>query len=151
MRATLRTVILVAGVTVVSAARPTAGDNPMTVVVANGPYAGTYKARADEVICLHAKKEKSLMASFKDFEAATPRTFAEGGLRIDNPDVPGPKVGDVYVAFGTKDKKAVEYYVSGVPITMTMKGKGADLVGSAKSKDGVSIRVTVNCSEVDTM
>jgi len=151
MRATLRTVILVAAVTGLSASRPAAGENPMTVVVANGPYAGTYKARADEVICLHAKKEKSLMASFKDFEASTPRTFAEGGLRIDNPDAPGPKVGTVYVAFGTNDKKAVEYYVSGVPITMTMKGKGADLIGSAKSKDGISVRVTVNCTEIDTM
>jgi hypothetical protein len=151
MRASLRTLILATGAVALTAARPAAPGNPLTVVVANGPYAGTYQARAAEVVCLHAKADKSFAASFKDFNANTPRAFAEGGLRIDNPDAPGPKKGDLYVAFGTNDKKAVEYNVYGVPITMTAKGKGADLVGAGKTKEGVSIRVTASCVDVDTM
>ncbi|MEP7064811.1 MAG: hypothetical protein ABI889_02135 [Gemmatimonadota bacterium] len=143
--------ILAAGTVALAAARPAAAGNPLTVVVANGPYAGTYHARADEVICLHAKKDKSLAASFKDFEAKTPRTFAEGGLRVDNSEAPGPKRGWLYVAFGTSDKKVVEYTVYDAPITMTVKGKGADLVGTAKTKEGVSITVTASCTDIDTM
>jgi hypothetical protein len=151
MRALLRTVVLAVGVTAVSAARPPAAPNPMSIVVANGPYAGTYSARADEVVCLHSKAQKMYAASFKDFEANAPRAFAEGGLSVKNPDVAGAKKGDLYIAFGTKDKKSIEYSVSDAPITMTMKGAGADLVGSGKTKDGVQIRVTASCVDVMTM
>jgi len=151
MRASFRTVILAAGTAVLSAARPHAAPNPMTIVVANGPYAGTYKARADEVVCLHAKAQKMYAASFKDFNANSPRAFAEGGLKVNNPDVAGPKKGDLLAAFGTSDKRSVEYNVFDVPITMTAKGQGAELAGSGKTKDGVQIRVTASCVDVTTM
>ncbi len=151
MRAHLRTAILAAGAVVLSAARPAAAGNPLTVVVANGPYAGTYQAKADEVICLHAKADKSFAASFKDFAANSPRAFSEGGLRISNVDAPGPKMGDLHVAFGTKDKNSIEYDVTGVPITMTTKGKGADVAGAGKTKTGVSIKVSASCTDIDKM
>jgi hypothetical protein len=151
LRASLRTVILAAGASVLSAARPHAAPNPMTIVVANGPYAGTYKARADEVVCVHAKAQKMYAASFKDFNASSPRAFAEGGLKVNNPDVAGPKKGDLLASFGTKDKLSVEYNVTDVPITMIAKGEGAELAGSGKTKDGVQIRVTASCVDVTTM
>ena len=151
MRASLRNVILTAGVSVLAGARPHAAPNPMTIVVANGPYAGTYTARADEVVCLHSRAEKMYAASFKDFNANSPRAFAEGGLKVNNPDVAGPKTGDLLAAFGTNDKRSVEYNVNNAPITMVAKGKGAELVGSGKTKDGVQIRVTASCLDVTTM
>jgi hypothetical protein len=151
MRATLCTVILAAGASVLSAARPPAAPNPMTIVVANGPYAGTYKARADEVVCLHAKAQKMYAASFKDFDANSPRAFAEGGLKVNNPDVAGPKKGDLLAAFGTNHKRSVEYNVYDVPITMTTTGRGTELAGSGRTKDGVQIRVTASCVDVTTM
>jgi hypothetical protein len=151
MRASLRTAILAAGVSVISAARPYAAPNPMTVVVVNGPYAGTYSARADEVICLHAKAQKSYAASFKDFEASSPRGFAEGGLNVSNPDVPGPKTGELLAAFGTKDKRSAVYDIVDAPITMKTTAKGADFVGSGKTKEGIQIRVTASCVDVMTI
>jgi len=151
MGASLRTVILAAGAIALGAARPPAAPNPLTVVVANGPYAGTYHAKADEVVCLHAKAQRMFAASFKDFDAPTARSFAEGGLKVANPDAPGAKTGQIYVAFGTKDKKAVEYDIPNAPITMTVKGKGVDLMGTAKSKDGVLIRVNASCVDISTM
>ena len=151
MRVFLRTAILTTGISVLSAARPHAAPNPLTIVVANGPYAGTYSARADEVVCLHSKAQKMYAASYKDFNANSPRAFAEGGLKVNNPDVAGPKTGDLLAAFGTNDKRSVEYNVYNVPITMTMKGKGAELVGTGKTKDGVQIRVTASCVDVTTM
>ena len=151
MRALFRTVILAAGAVALSAARPSAAPNPLSIVVANGPYAGTYTAKADEVVCMHSKAQKMYAASFKDFNANAPRAFAEGGLSVKNPDVAGPKKGDLYVAFGTSDKKSIEYSVYDTPITMTVKGAGAAFVGSGRTKDGVQIRVTASCIDVTTM
>jgi hypothetical protein len=151
MRASLRTLILTSGACVLSAARPPAAPNPLTVVVVNGPYAGTYHARADEVVCLHSKAQKSYAASFKDFEASSPRGFAEGGLNVDNPDVAGPKKGRLLAAFGTKDKRSAEYDVMDAPITMTLTAKGADFAGTGKTKDGIQIRVTASCVDVMTL
>jgi hypothetical protein len=151
MKQLVRSTLILTGAALLAAARPHAAPNPMTIVVANGPYAGTYKARADEVVCLHAKAQKMYAASFKDFNANSPRAFAEGGLKVNNPDVAGPKKGDLLAAFGTNDKRSVEYNVFDVPITMTAKGEGAELAGSGKTKDGVQIRVTASCVDVTTM
>ena len=38
-----------------------------------------------------------------------------------------------------------------VPVTLTMKGKGAELTGTGKTKDGVQIQVKASCVEVTTM
>ena len=151
MKQIIRSALVLAGAAGIAAARQPAEPNPMVVIVANGPYAGTYTARADEVVCLHAKAQKMYAASFKDFEAKGPRTFAEGGMKVDNPDAPGPKTGDLLASFGPNDKHAVEYNVIHVPVTLTMKGKGAELTGTGKTKDGVQIQVKESCVEVTTM
>jgi len=151
MKHLVRSAVVLACAGGLVAARTPAAANPWTVVVTGGPYAGTYQARADEVICLHAKAQKTYAATFRDFRANTPRSLAEGGIMVSNPDVAGPKKGDLHVAFGTDDKRSIVYDVTGVPITMTLKGKGADLSGTGKTKEGVSLRITASCAETDTM
>lgn len=147
----LRSTLIIAGAVALAAARPHALPNPWAVVIGNGPYAGTYKAKADEVMCFHYKSPKMLGASFKDFEANSPRSLAEGGIKVDNPDAPGPKTGDLEVAFGTNSKLSITYAVANVPITVTTKGKGADLVGAGKTKDGIQVRITASCAEIEQL
>lgn len=151
MKQLVRSVLIVTGFAPLAGARPHAAPNPLTIVVANGPYAGTYKAKADEVMCFHYKTQKMLAASFKDFEANSPRGLAEGGIKVDDPDAPGRKTGDLDVSFGTHDKLSVTYDVYHVPIAVTIRGKGADLVGAGKTDAGVSIRITASCAEVEQL
>ena len=151
MKQLIRSTVIVAGIAALSAARPHAVPNPWTVVVANGPFAGTYNAKAAEVMCFHYKTQKMLGASFKDFDAKGARALAEGGIKVDNPDAPGAKTGDLQVGFGNSDKLSIAYSVYNVPITVTPKGKGADLVGAGKTKDGVQIRITANCAEIEQL
>jgi hypothetical protein len=151
MKQLVRAALIVAGIASLSAARPHAAPNPWSVVVANGPFAGTYKANADDVMCFHYKTQKMLGASFKDFDAKGPRTLAQGGIKVDNPDAPGAKTGDLNVAFGSSNKLSVDYSVFNVPITVTAKGKGVDLSGAGKTKDGVQLRITASCAEVEQL
>jgi hypothetical protein len=151
MKQLVRSVLILFGAAALAAARTHAAPNPWTVVVGNGPYAGTYKAKADEVICLHSKQPKMYAASFRDFDAKDAHALGEGGIKVDNPDAPGPKTGDLHVAFGDDKKRSVVYDVYNAPITLTPKGKGADLAGAGKTKDGIAIRITASCVDVETM
>lgn len=151
MNQLVRAAAIVAGIAALIAARPHAAPNPWSVVVANGPFAGTYKANADDVMCFHSKAEKMLAASFKDFNAKGARALAQGGIKVGNPDAAGAKSGDLNVAFGSSDKLAVDYNVINVPITVTAKGKGVDLTGAGKTKDGIQIRITASCAEIEQL
>ena len=151
MKRFILSTLVIAGAAGLAAARMPAAPNPWTVVVGNGPYAGTYKAKADEVMCLHTKQPKMLAASFRDFDAKDARALGEGGIKVDDPDAPGPKKGDLHVAFGDDKKRSVVYDVYAVPVTITPKGKGADISGAGKTKDGVSIRITANCAEIEML
>jgi hypothetical protein len=151
MKQLIRSALIIAGATGLAAARTPAAPNPWTVVVGNGPYAGTYKAKADEVLCLHSKDPKMYAASFRDFDAHTPKALGEGGIKVDNPDAPGPKTGDLHVAFGDDKKRSVVYDVYNAPITFTLKGKGAEIAGAGKTKDGIALRITATCVDVETM
>lgn len=151
MKQLTRCALVLAGAAGLVAARTHAAPNPWTVVVGNGPFAGTYKAKAEEVMCLHSKQPKMYAASFRDFAATGARALGEGGIKVDNPDTPGPKTGDLHVAFGDDAKRSVVYDVYGVPITFAPKGKGAEIAGAGKTKDGIAIRITASCVEVETM
>jgi hypothetical protein len=151
MKHVVRTTLILAGAAGLAAARMPMTPNPWTVVVGNGPYAGTYKAKADEVMCLHTKSPKMLAASFRDFDAKDAKALGEGGIKVDDPDAPGPKKGDLHVAFGDDKKRSVVYDVFAVPITVTPKGKGMDISGTGKTKDGVSIRITASCAEIEML
>jgi len=131
MKQRTRSALILAGAASLAAARAPALPNPWTVVVSNGPFAGTYKANANEVMCFHYKEQKMLGASFRDFDAKDAHALGDGGIKIDNPDAPGPKTADLHVSFGD--------------------GKGADITGAGKTKEGVMIRITANCAEIEML
>lgn len=146
-----RSTLILAGAASLAAARPHALPNPWTVVVGNGPFAGTYKANADEVMCFHTKQPKMLAASFRDFDAKDAHALGDGGIKVDDPDVAGPKKGDLHVSFGDDKKRSVVYDVYNAPITVTPKGKGAEISGAGKTKDGVGIHITASCAEIEML
>jgi hypothetical protein len=151
MKQFIRSALVLAGAAALAAARTPAAPNPWTVVVTGGPYAGTYQAKANEVICFYAKERNTYAATFRDFKANTPRSLAEGGIMVDNPNVAGAKKGDLHVAFGTDDKRSISYDVYAVPVTMTRKGTGAALAGTARTKEGVLLHITASCAAADTV
>ena len=77
--------------------------------------------------------------------------ISEVGINVSNADAPGAKYGQVLVAFGDRDKKQIEYKVDQAPLTLTIKGKGAEIAFQGKTKDGIQLRVTAACSEVEEM
>jgi hypothetical protein len=151
MKQLIRSALIVAGAVSLAAARPHDAPNPWTIVVGNGPYAGTYSAKAAEVICLNAKPQKFFAASFRDFDAASARALGEGGIKVDNPDVAGPKTGDLHVAFGDDKKRSVTYDAYHVPIAFTAKGKSMEISGAGKTKDGIGLKITATCNDITTM
>jgi len=128
-----------------------AAPNVLEVVVGNGPFAGTYKPPVDEVFCIHAKQRSVYIVSWKNFSPSDPRAMSEGGLNVFSPDQPGAKSGDVHVAFGIPDKKSVEYDLSRVPMTLKSRGKGADVAAEGRTKDGVALRISAQCNDVEEM
>ena len=151
MKQVIRSSLIIGGAIALAAARPHAAPNPWTIVVGNGPFAGSYKAKADEVICLHSKQQKMYAALFRDSEAKGARALGEGGIKVDDPDSPGPKKGDLHVAFGDDAKRSATYDVYGVPITFKMKGERAEIAGKGKTKEGISLEITASCTDVTTM
>lgn len=150
MKQLIRSALIVAGAVSLAAARPHAVPNPWTIVVGNGPFAGTYSAKAEEVICLNAKPQKFFAASFRDFDAVGARALQAGGIKVDDPDVAGPKKGDLTVSIGV-GKGSATYDVSNIPIAFTAKGKSRELSGAGKTKDGIALKITATCNDITSM
>jgi hypothetical protein len=99
--------------------------------------------------------KQQFAASYRDFGAHDPQKVSEAGLNILNPADPGPKRGNVLVAFGDPDKKPVSQYAIAVPadgsgvLTFTRTGKTAELSFKGKAKDGAALTVTARCSDID--
>jgi hypothetical protein len=151
MRHLIRSALVLASAAGLAAARPPAAENSWSVVVTGGPYAGAYQAKANGVFCFYSKDHDAYGASFRDEKANTPRSLAAGGIVVDSPHVAGAKVGDLHLTFGTDAKASISYDVYRVPVTITLKGKGADLAGAAKTKQGVLLRITASCAKSDTV
>ena len=151
VRPTVILVAVVASVLVVAAYALAAAqtENTLEIVVGNGPHAGTYKPPAESIICMDYKKEKRYFATWKDFDAHDAKAIAEAGINVLNPDDTGPKHGEVRIAFGDPNKKPTVYSADRVPLTMTMKGKSAEITFQGKTKDGIELRVTAKCSDVE--
>ncbi|MEO8879756.1 MAG: hypothetical protein ABI446_05120 [Gemmatimonadaceae bacterium] len=150
MKQLIRSILIIAGAAALSAARSSAAPDSLTFVIGNGPFAGTY--HQDQPLCFQTKQPKMLAATFKNFDAKGPKALAEGGIKLDNPDAPGAKTGDLIAGFGGDGKAAVvEYNVFSVPITITRSGKGATLVGEGKSKEGVAVRISATCSSIEQL
>lgn len=124
-------------------------ENTLEIAIGNGLHAGTYKPPAESIICLHYKKEQRYTAAWKDFDAHDAKAIAEAGINVSNPDDAGAKHGEVRIAFGDPAKKPTVYRVNQVPLTMTMKGKGAEITFQGKTKDGTELRVIAKCSDVE--
>lgn len=125
--------------------------NVLEIIVRNGPLAGTYKPPTEEVICLHAKKEKRYTAAWKDFNAQDAKAISEAGINVSNPDDAGAKHGEVRIAFGDPNKKPTVYSVDQAPLTLSLKGTGAEITFEGKTKDGIQLRVTAKCLDVEKM
>jgi hypothetical protein len=130
--------------------------NALEVVVGNGPFAGTYKAPGDEVVCLHVKKQPQFTSSYRNFAPTGPKVLGEAGMNISNPDAAGAKQGRVHIAFGDPDKNPTIYDVlvpgsgSG-PLTMSLSGGRGEMGFVGKTKDGIQLRVAAKCLDIDEM
>ena len=147
----LRALLAIVAASSLSAAQAVALPNVLEVIVGNGPHAGTYKPPAAEVICLHAKKQKRYTAAWKDFAARDAKSMSEAGVNVANPDDPGAKQGEVRIAFGDPDGKPTVYSVDQAPLTLTAKGKGAEIAFQGRTKDGIQLRVTAQCADVEEL
>ena len=157
----VRLFLVVAGTSALSVATlahaPAPSGSVLEIVIGNGPHAGTYKPATSTTGCMHFKQQRQFTAVYKEFDANDLKKVGEAGINITNPDEAGPKRGDVLVAFGARtDKRALRYSISipgdsAGPITLTRSGKNADLAFQGKTKDGISIRVTAKCLDVDEL
>jgi hypothetical protein len=151
MNQLIRSTLVLAGAVGLAAARTPGPSDSETLVVTGGPYAGTYQARAARLLCFYAKDADRYGATFRDEKANTPHSLLSGGIVVIRPYVAGAKLGDLHVTFGTDTKEAISYEVDRVPVTLTLKGKGADLAGVARTKEGISLRITASCAQTDTV
>jgi hypothetical protein len=164
MRHVVRLILIIVSAGVFVGAGVESSPNVLEVVVGNGPHAGTYKPPASEVICLHVKKQRVYGATWRYLDDQVNAMYGktspskrdatminEAAINVSNADEPGAKYGEVIIAFGDRDKKQIRYTVDRVPLTLTIKGKGAEIAFQGKTKDGIQLRVTAACSEVDEM
>src|SRR5262249_52783202 len=130
--------------------------NTLEIVIGGGPHAGTYTPPGAQVICLHAKAAKQFSAAYKDFNARDAKRLSEAGITVVNPDETGTKRGEVRIAFGDPDKSPAVYDVviprdSMGPLTLAKHDKGADLTFQGQTKDGIPLRVTAACVDIETL
>ena len=144
-------VVLVAGLMSLAVARAGSAPNDLQIIVGSGPLAGTYRAPPTEVICLHSRKQQVYSAAWKSFTPTSGRQLAEAGIEVSRPDDPGAKLGNIRIAFGDPDHNPVVYEISRQSLTLTMKGKTADISLDGKTKSGIRIQVTAACREVEEL
>ena len=158
-----RSILVIAAASALAAPRVQAQSDVLEFVVANGPRAGTYRIKS-EVSCVHYKKQQIYAATWVDLDDQVNGLFGKAtqakknanritaaSVNIWNPDAPGAKSGQIRITFGGGGgKKGIQYSVDRAPLTLTIKGKGAQIVSQGKTKDGVQLRVTAKCSEVET-
>ena len=150
----VHTFLTIAACSLLAAAlRAQSAPDVIEVVVLNGPHAGTYKTPSSETICAHYKQMKWTFATWRGEEAPDPKKLSAAAIKVLNPEQAGPKRGDVQIAFGTEPGKKVvaDYKVTDVPVTLTTKGKGAEMSFDGQTKDGVGLRVNAKCSEVENL
>ena len=102
---------------------------------------------SSETICAHFKDQKFSTATWSDTDIKDPKKMSAAGIKVDNPELPGPKKGDIEISFGGA---AGAYRVSQEPVTMTVKGKGAVFVYQGAIK-GVKLKVTGTCNELEDL
>jgi hypothetical protein len=149
MRALRRFSILCAACIVGASQAEPAGQNSTTVVIAAGPFAGSYTI--DNGGCVYIKDRDILGVTFKQF-AHTPKTktLEEAAIEVDRASTPGAKTGDVTVEFlDVASDKPQDFSVSNVPLTVIRNGKRAQFSFEGQSRDHVPMRVTATCDHTD--
>lgn len=124
---------------------PAAEKNTLDVVLANGPFAGTY--RQVDVICMHAQRQRVFSVAYKDFTPSGVKSFIEGGIEVRDPDAAGAKHANVSVTFGDPVKPTT-YQISHEPVSLDLKSGGATLVFEGKTDGGVRIKLTAACHDL---
>ena len=142
----VRTALAVAGASLLVGSRFQALTDGVEVVILNGPNAGTYKSTSSEVACAHFKEQKFSTASWSDTDIKDPKKMSAAGIKVDNPELAGPKKGQVEISFGGHAMA----YLASVPVTMTVKGKGAVFVFEGTIK-GTRMKVTGTCKVVEEL
>jgi hypothetical protein len=149
MRLFVLSALLITSATALMVARPaTASTSQYTVTVDSGPHAGKYAAKAGDIQCFHSKSQKMLAATFSNMDPHTGNSGVRSGIRVYEPDAPGAKTGELSADFGTFVKQTAKYMVTGIPVTLTIKGEGAEIAGAGKTADGVQIHISVSCANV---
>jgi hypothetical protein len=143
----VRTALAIVGAGLLVGARVQAVADGVEVVISNGPYAGTYNSVSADTICAHFKAQKFSTATWSDRDVKDPKKMSAAGIKVDNPEVAGPKKGDVEISFGGN---AGAYRIAQEPVTMTVKGKGAVFVFEGAIK-GVKLKVTGTCNVVEEL
>jgi hypothetical protein len=145
-RKILLTLPVLAALSAVHAGTP--AKNVTTVVVEDGPFAGTYIA--DDTACLRVKERETLGCGWKDFDPPKRKAMQEAGIGVDRPDAPGAKSGDVHVVLSDgSSQKPTTYDMLGVPLTLTRNGRGGTIEFNGKTPDGVRLHMTAICVEVE--
>lgn len=144
----VRSSLIAAGIAVLSAAGTAPAGNQLTAIVSNGPHAGTYDSKTTDVQCYHSKSQEMLFASFDNRDPRSARAGVMSGIRVYKPDAPGAKSGELVVGFGPFTKLTAEYTITKIPVTVTVKGAGADIAGEGKTKDGIQVRVAASCASI---
>ena len=122
--------------------------NSLIIVVANGPFAGTYRPPPAEIICLHAKAQRVFSAAWKDFSAHEAKAFAEGGIEVSNPDVAGKKHGNISLTFGDPSNHPTVYSLSNAPLDFELTQSGGTIAFDGTVNSSVHIKVTAECRDV---
>ncbi len=163
----VRSMLAFAGASLLGAAGVEAPQDVLEVVIVNGPHAGTYKTPGSDLICVRAKQQHIYGATWMNLDEVLKDVYgAEGknkpdqpnaislnsaSISVSNPDDPGAKQGDVDVGLVDRSKKLFSYKVDAVPVSLTIKGEGAEISFQGKTKDGVQLQVTAKCSTMEEM
>jgi hypothetical protein len=128
-----------------------AGMNPLTIVVGNGPFAGSYSVPGSGVICVHSRGQGVYSAAWKDFNSNAARSLAEAGVEVRSPDLPGAKYGRIRVSFGNSDHPTPVYEASQVPLQLSFSGQHGEINGQGTTPDGIQLKVTAVCTDTVNM
>jgi hypothetical protein len=125
------------------------GQNVTTVTVADGPFAGSYIA--NNTACLHVKARDTFGSGWKAFSKhPTTKTLEEAGIQVNRVSVAGARTGDVVVKFASGgSEKLQDYTTHNVPVTFTRSAIGGQMTFEGKTVDGIHLRVSATCVEVE--
>jgi hypothetical protein len=147
MYSAVRTALAIAGAGLLVGARVRPVADGVEVVILNGPHAGSYRSVSSETICAHFKAQKFSTATWSDSDIKDPKRMSAAGIKVDHPELPGSKKGDVEISFG---QQAAAYRITQEPVTMTLKGQGAVFRFEGVTK-GVKLKVTGTCEVLEEL